>query len=129
VAPSAGDPGFPLAPLLARLDKIEAAQQQAALHLATLATQAEEMNGTLADLSAEVGSAPHWEARGNRRSLRERMHDLESSNAPVVFEAAVERVLERRKAALWSAWQKYAAILGALAAGATGVARLFGVQV
>jgi len=76
-----------------RLGRIEVA-------LTEVRTDIKYMNGTVADLVAEIGSVPPSNARGGRSTLRDRLHVIENDNAAA----------KAAEAALAQAWGKGAKV-------------------
>ena len=92
-----------------------------------LAEQVNRIFKTVTDISAEIGGAPPAEMRGQRKTHRQRLHELENNTSPVAIEAAVNRAIAQHSDRLWSAWQKRVVVVATLFGLIVGLLRIFGV--
>lgn len=109
-----------------RLDRIEESLLSVRETQITLVAQVAEMNGHVTDLQAEVGRVPHAGVRGERLPVTDRLHKIEAVVTPVAIEAVMHRVLDARKSAGWTHFQKRALFLVAVVGASASVGRLFG---
>jgi hypothetical protein len=88
-----------------RFDRFDERQTEILVQLGTMEGKLDKVNGSVADLLAEVGNVPDADARGDRKTITTRLHSLESTVSPSAIEAAMTRVLAKRRVAIWKAWQ------------------------
>lgn len=88
-----------------KLERIEDRQTEILVQLAAVVSKLDKVNGSVADLLAEVGNVPPVEARGDRKTITSRMHSIEATMSPAAFEAAMTRVMSHRRVAIWKQWQ------------------------
>lgn len=97
-----------------RLERIESRQDIIIESLAVVREKVEQTNGSVADIVAEVGRIPTWEARGERLPITDRLHSIEAVVTPTAMQAAGLAALDRRRASTWTAWQKVVTMGGVL---------------
>lgn len=110
-----------------RMDVFEEALQRNIAVCEPLAEQVNMIFKTVTDISAEIGGAPPAEMRGQRKTHRQRLHELENNTSPVAIEAAVNRAIAQHSDRLWSAWQKRLVVVATLFGLIVGLLRIFGV--
>ncbi len=110
-----------------RLRRVETDVRKLAEETVAIRVRLDSIDGTVADVVAEVGGVPPWETRGNRPTLRDKVHDLQAATMPAVVEAAMLRALDSRRSHAWTIWQKVWAFAFAIVAAVGTVLRLFGV--
>lgn len=95
-----------------------------------LADEIKAILRTVTNLNAEIGYAPAHETRGDRKTIRDRVHDLENQTAPLVIQAAVSAALDAQFSAIWERWRvrlvvvvTAAAAIGAIFGGMLAVVR------
>lgn len=123
---SAGRPGqTPLqnAEIARRLDAFEKRLDETNRVCGPLPDQLKELIRTVLDLNAEIGVAPPRDLRGDRPTVRDRLHNLENTTSPIVVQAAMAEVLEDRIKRATEAWRTRLLLLTALAA---AVGAMFG---
>lgn len=110
-----------------RLDRIETNQQEMRLTLTEISAAAKQMNGTVINILAELGEAPDYRFRGDRPTVRDRIHKLQSESATAKI---ATHALEAAKAAqlqTWSRREKAGLFAFAALGAASYLLRLFGV--
>ena len=88
--------------------RMDAFEEQLAKNTAVCEPLAEEIKvilRTVTNINAEVGYAPAHETRGDRPSLRDRVHTLENQTSPVVVEAAVRKAINEWSVSVWETWK------------------------
>jgi hypothetical protein len=88
-----------------RFDRFDERQTEILVTLGAVEGKLDKVNGSVADLLAEVGNVPERDARGDRKTITSRMHALEATVSPSAIEASMTRVLAKRRVAIWKAWQ------------------------
>ena len=110
-----------------RLRRVENDVRKLAEEAATIRVQLDSINGTVADVVAELGGVVPWGARGRRVTVRERIHELENDRATAMAARAALRASEQAKGRSWSIYEKAGLFLLAAAGTAASIARVFGV--
>lgn len=91
------------------------------------------ITGQVQDVMAELGGVPQRDYRGNRETVRDRLHRIESDGQAAKAVREALEVLRSQQAATelrrWGSWEKRATILGVMVAASTSVARVFGVSI
>lgn len=98
----------------ARLDRIERRLDDISGVIAIRGPLLKELRDDVDACVAEIGRVPTVASRGNRKSVSDRLHDLENDRATALAaQAALEASRDARRHA-WSTWEK--ALLFAFAA-------------
>lgn len=93
---------------------------------ASLRAELADLGRTVAALEYEVGGAPKVAMRGSRKSMRDRLHDLETDReAARAARVALEAATTIRQAA-WTRGEKVALFVFAAVAAGASLLRLFG---
>lgn len=114
--------------VLERLREIETRQVDVLAELVKLNAAVATLSERADAVVAEIGGAPPLYVRGERQTLRDRLHRLENDEqaARIAGEALNAARLARRQA--WGTWQKVALFGFAFVGALTGVLRIFGVS-
>ena len=110
-----------------RLARLEQGQADIKAALAGVRERLDTLAGYAEDLMAEVGGVPGTAARGDRLTLRDRLHTLEDDRAAA---KAVTHALEEGRMAharAWGTWQKVGLFVFAGGAFVMGLLRVFGI--
>lgn len=71
------------AEIVAWIERVEATTTQARLETNEILLEMRRLNGSMRDVLAEIGGAPDYRARGDRKNLRSRIHGVEQDSAAV----------------------------------------------
>lgn len=116
----------PLDSLEQRLARFEERQLKILVGLGKVEEKLSDLNGDVAGVMAEIGGAPAAPVRGERETLRWRVHKLENDRyAAEAAHAALEAAKASNRQA-WSLWQKLALFAFAAAAAIESGLRIFG---
>ncbi len=110
-----------------RLRRVENDVRKLAEETVAIRVRLDSIDGTVADLVAEVGGVVPWESRGQRVTVRERVHLLENDRATAIAATAALKSAEATKRQAWSVWEKGGLFLLAALGTASGLLRLFGI--
>ena len=110
-----------------RLDRLEEANASIKILCESLTTGFKDMDEKMDDVIAEIGGARPWRSRGDMPTMRDRLHKLESNTSPVMFKFMMDEYMKARSATLWTAPQKFAVIVAALAGAVVSILRIAGV--
>ncbi len=98
----------------------------AEVRIAGIERQVQDLSATVSALESELGGAPKLFLRGNRKNIRDRLHELENDREAVkIAQSALNQAEENRKHS-WTLTEKVALFLLAMIGAATSLARLFG---
>ena len=110
-----------------RMDAFEAQLERNTAVCEPLAEEIKVILQTVSDINAELGGAPPHQTRGDRPTIRKRLHDVQQGTSPVAIEAAVNRAINQHSDRLWSAWQKRVTVFGVLVGALVGLLRIMGI--
>lgn len=110
-----------------RLDRIESNQQEMRQTLTEISAAAKQMNGTVINILAELGEAPDYRLRGDRPTIRDRIHELQNESAAAKIAASALEAMKAAQAQTWSRREKIGLFTFATLGAASYLLRLFGV--
>ncbi len=87
--------------------------------------QVQDLSATVSALESELGGAPKLFLRGNRKNIRDRLHELENDREAVKIARAALNQAEQNRKHSWTITEKVALFALAVIGAATSLARLF----
>ncbi len=110
-----------------RLDRMESRQIEQGERLVRIEDSVDHANGKLARVTAEVGyGLPEPSQRGERRSLRNRVHDLENERRAGEIARQALTAAKKANSQAWTRWQKILLFVFAVATTTASLLRLAG---